>query len=1345
MIRGLKRLARRWKLWLGILAGLTLAMYGGFQVLVRTDWFEQKVRERFVAELERASGGRVEVEGFEFRPADLALDVKGLTIHGTEDPPAPPFVNIAALHLEIGIESLLAQKISLKSLRLVSPEVHVSVAEDGTSNVPGPAARPGVAESAIAQLLDLAVSRLQIDNGALHWKDVSYGLTLSAEQLRLETRHEKNLQRYVVSLGLGNSRLEVAGHRPVISRAEGKLFVYRDRIEGPDISISGEDYEVSVGLQASKLGHPEIALTYRLEAPVEPWAAWLKTPYLKGGEAQVSGEAEWKPTGDQLAYSGRLSVSRLRAENSELAVDPIAVTGHYQGDQKRLAMKELEISAAGGRFLGELAVENPWAGGRPRVRLQGDLEGLGLRGVLALWKGSQIGGLARTLPWTSGISGWLRAEGSGSEDLEAALSLILSAPEAPAPGRVPLEGVVDIAYDGPSRRIDVPRLDLVTSGSEISAEGSLAADGRPAVNLRARFRALDDLLALASLSGAHRGPPPLLLRGEASLEGRLEGRYVSPAALEFDGSVAADDFQLLGYDWDHFQGQVSFGQEGLKVTQGRFEDGAAWIDVNFDLPLREGELVRDQPLSGRIELQDLPVGKLLAAAGRPEAVTGRLRATASLGGTPSAPQGSADFTVVDGTAWREPFERLSGRLVVSGERVVAPSLELVRGAGRVAGTLEFSRAERRFQFSARGSDWRLEGLDLWGAQQRRPGGTVGFHLTGGGRLGATETLFEDLQLSGAWKVEQVAFGERPLGTLAGQVATEDGEIALQWQGNLLAGEVQGKARVRPADGLALRGDLEFRKMPPLELFRLLDLPVEAMEGEVDGNCEFSGSLSQPLDFEAQGLITRLEVGLSEIPGAKRGYKLYNPFPLRWDYTGRKLHLDQMRLLGDGTDLVIDGEIPLEDEQQIELSIGGTFNLAVLGSFRSELQAGGSSALKVTIAGSIDEPTVRGRMELQNASLRSEDFPNGLSQVQGVVRFDRKRLRIEKLTAASGGGVLRLNGTALYGGEATSYRFSATAEHVRLRYPANLSSTVDGQLTFSGTGLRSLLGGEISVRRVVIPKETDLGSLMAALGEPARTPPSNPLLQNMQFDVQISSVPGLPIDTSIVRNIEAEIDLQLLGTAVNPSLTGNVNVTQGEMEFQGSRYTINRGDIAFVNPFRLEPVLNFELETRIRDVDIALTLSGPARKLNVNYRSDPPLQFNELVALVAVGRTPTTDPVLASQQSVQQQHLTQIGANAVLSQALSRPVSKGLQRFFGVSRLKVDPQISGAEDDPGGARISTEQQITSDLTLIYSYNSSSVQRQTVRLEWAPSRRWSFVVTRDENGLVGADLLYKKRLR
>ena len=182
-------------------------------------------------------------------------------------------------------------------------------------------------------------------------------------------------------------------------------------------------------------------------------------------------------------------------------------------------------------------------------------------------------------------------------------------------------------------------------------------------------------------------------------------------------------------------------------------------------------------------------------------------------------------------------------------------------------------------------------------------------------------------------------------------------------------------------------------------------------------------------------------------------------------------------------------------------------------------------------------------------------------------------------------------------------------------------------------------------------------------------------------------------------------------------------------------------------------MNIELETRIRDVDIALNIAGAASLPSLSYRSDPPLRSDQLLDLIALARSPTTDPVLATQQTAQQQSMIQSGLNAVLSRTITGSSAVGaspnrgshrLQRFFGVSRLKVDPQSGGAELNPG-ARISTEQQITRDLTLIYSYDLSEAQQQIVRVEWSPTRQWSFIVTRDENGLVGADLLFKKRLR
>ena len=151
------------------------------------------------------------------------------------------------------------------------------------------------------------------------------------------------------------------------------------------------------------------------------------------------------------------------------------------------------------------------------------------------------------------------------------------------------------------------------------------------------------------------------------------------------------------------------------------------------------------------------------------------------------------------------------------------------------------------------------------------------------------------------------------------------------------------------------------------------------------------------------------------------------------------------------------------------------------------------------------------------------------------------------------------------------------------------------------------------------------------------------------------------------------------------------------------------------------------------------------KLQLTPRSDPPLQFSEIVALLATGRAPTSDPTLVTQQTAAgTQNWQQMGASALLGQAIANPVAGRLQRFFGVSKLKIDPSLTGVENNPQ-ARLTLEQQVTQNVTFTYITDVTSTNPLVVRVEWAFAPRWSVVAVREENGLVGIDFLYKKRFK
>ena len=59
-------------------------------------------------------------------------------------------------------------------------------------------------------------------------------------------------------------------------------------------------------------------------------------------------------------------------------------------------------------------------------------------------------------------------------------------------------------------------------------------------------------------------------------------------------------------------------------------------------------------------------------------------------------------------------------------------------------------------------------------------------------------------------------------------------------------------------------------------------------------------------------------------------------------------------------------------------------------------------------------------------------------------------------------------------------------------------------------------------------------------------------------------------------------------------------------FFGTQYTVSQGTIGFFNPIKVDPILNIDLETKARGIDITLSVTGPLNKLTLTI----PVQAGE---------------------------------------------------------------------------------------------------------------------------------------
>jgi len=449
-----------------------------------------------------------------------------------------------------------------------------------------------------------------------------------------------------------------------------------------------------------------------------------------------------------------------------------------------------------------------------------------------------------------------------------------------------------------------------------------------------------------------------------------------------------------------------------------------------------------------------------------------------------------------------------------------------------------------------------------------------------------------------------------------------------------------------------------------------------------------------------------------------------------------LTVENLHVVGDETDLTAAGTLPLIKTGTADLRANGRVNLKVLQSFNPDLLAYGLMTLAVEVRGDVTKPEMKGTAQISEGGISFIDMPNGLSHINGTLTFNEDRLEVEKLTARTGGGLLNIGGFISYS-RGLFADLTASGKDIRFRYPAGISAVADADLRFLGNAKNSTVSGEVTVTKFALNPRFDFALYLARSNQPPAVPNPDSPLSNMQLDLHIVSTPELQVQTSQAK-ISGDADLRVRGTANRPVVLGRVNVVEGDIFFNGTKYHLERGDVLFTSPVRTEAVLNLEASARVRDVDVTLGFHGPVDHLTTTYRSDPPLPTADIIALLALGRT--RDEAVLNQQPTTS--LTETAANALLSQAAEAVVSNRAQRLFGVSRIKIDPQVGGVENNPN-ARLTLEQQVADRVTLTYITNISQSAQQIIQIEVQVNKRVSVVGVRDENGVVGFDVKIRQR--
>ncbi len=889
--------------------------------------------------------------------------------------------------------------------------------------------------------------------------------------------------------------------------------------------------------------------------------------------------------------------------------------------------------------------------------------------------------------------------------------------------------------------LQMPQTNLETSGILGVNEGDRLTALR--VDLTTRdLSEFDQLLTTLDLeANGKKGVAaiPVKLHGPLQFHGTTSGRIEN---LDVKGHLQAEqvEFALGSTDvaLDSVVADAEYSPDsGVAIADSTIQHGGAALNVVGKIVPRKEVSARGvaryvwdsgMGVDATAKLTNAQVADVLQIAGQKGKVplTGTISLNAHAAGTFANLKAGGHVSLVNGMAYGEPYESDVADVSVNGEDLEADNVVLKVHGMQVMGHGGYDLESKHLHGHIEGNNIRLSKFATIQNSKVSVDGVVSLVADANGTL--TEPA-----LKANLKVADVMYDGQPVGDATVEAHSEGKTLYFAANSALVGAKLNGSGQMQLTDDYRMQAKLTIAGLDvgrPLAMFGSSTVKASSL---INGTVTVSGPLSTPKMLNGEAEFSQVDVKL-------QGIELKAAEPLRVGLHDGLATLEQVHITGQDTDMRASGTAELlgvTDPKggRLDVKTTGNVSLALLHTFDPDLIASGKVEFTVAAGGRLSNPTVTGKVQFDDANLAMDGVPNGLSKLNGTLVFNDDRLQVQSLTARTGGGDLKIGGSIRYKNGLYA-DLTATGDAVRVRL-YGLSTTANANLKLQGTQQSSVLSGTILITRFGIGQDVDLSAFSSA-GGISEAPNPNSAANKIRLDVHVTSAPQLDFQNSYAK-LAGTVDLTVRGTVAVPSILGRIEINDGSATFAGTKYQLQRGEIYFTNPVRIDPTIDLDVTAQVENYDITVGLHGTATNLKPTYRSEPPLSESDVFALLALGRT-------QEEAQINQERLVQQGTDpttsALLGGALNATVSNRVEKLFGVGSVKIDPAFVGTLGD-SSARITIQQQISRQITATFATNVNTSAQQLIQVQYDFNHDNALVVTRDESGVFS--IVYKLRKR
>ncbi len=1278
-----------------------------FVSFLRSGRFQELVRAALISEVEKATGMTCTVAGVQIDPFRGSFRLEGVSLRPRTAGAGPVNASADEVSGRVSVSSLWHLSAHLAELNIVHPQVAL-VSHDGGGNGWNP-------EEILQSLrisLDLAVGRVNLSRGLIGINNTRIPFELSLDELDCEVRYVGRPQHYEIRLAYRNSRFLYEG-RDIKYDLDTRLSLSMGGIDIKAFGIRRGKTLLSGWGWVRDWQSPAVLL--HATGSVDAEDLVLLTPDLQGSSGNINTATNVRVDAAGLRLDGRFDVPAAKFRNATMN----SLTGRFEIRNDVLWLKDVDGKLGGGGIQAEAEIQLRESNRAPN-RASISTQRVPLRQISWILKLPQID-FANPVD-ASAEATWKHLD----KDLDLTAKVRLYTPSGVVAGRSSrLQGDVAFNY-----RDGFPHFSSANLGSPDTAV-EISGPGGGTFHIRARTSMLSEPLSLLrgivpSLDRLVSRQPDLMeISGTFGLDGEVT---LEPRRTGYQGELTVQGGRWRSYHLDSLTARADWEDVRLELRNMKLREGAG--SAEGDLTLRVPAEEQEPPgilFRGKLEGVSLSSLRDLGVKISPD-VEGILSGNGSISNEGEGWSGEGQFAVEKASYKGQAFDSVRARITVRGESLQMEDGEVVRGAAKVTARGQIQPDTGRVNLSLRLSDLSLANVP--GVQENK--------LDLQGRLSATGELSGDVEnpsLKGSFEIAGLRYAAWDLGGGKGTLDLEERKLRTTVTVRSGLGQVDARATVSLEKGLPGKATLEFQD---LNVQKILagDIPafLSGVSTALHGRIEAEGNFAEPTGLSASGDIDGARFKLHD-------YELHNSGVMRLTISNRRLRIEKVNLVGEGTSLFLNGLLPLDRSAGLDTALSGTLNLAFLQYVEKKIRVSGTAVLNVRATGSPGDPQVIGQASLNNARFEYGELPVRLSSMQGNIVFSRNLVRFENIRGAAGSGSIQLSGLFEHqGGQLQGVNLRVSAQQIRLPYPKEFRSLVNAELVLRGTRETQIVSGEISVVRAEYLKDINLLEQLASRSNASPGPlTTDPFLLGLRLDVDIRSDRGIIIDNELAR-LRASMLLTLKGTAAYPYLTGRVEASEGAILFRGNRFDIIHASADFLDRNRINPILDVRAEADVKTYRLVMDVNGALDHMNINVTSDPPLSTVDIVSLLTTGKS--LEP--GSESTRRQSEMAGLSAASILSESLTGVIGKRVQRIFGLQTFRVDPFLAGAENDPT-ARVTISERISKDLTLTFSRNLSTSEEQIVLMEYDVTRNLTIIASRDEQGKYGLDFRFRKRFR